>query len=74
MFDTTHWRPKEPLSYAKINADDVYFWASVVQQHFVFMDGSPKQEVAFVPTLLNGAAHKQYLGCEWPNGNKPPLD
>ena len=74
IFSTSQWRPKEPPSYAGNASGDVHLWTTLAQQHFVFMNGTPKQKVAFAVTLLRGAAHELYLGYERRNGNKPPLN
>ena len=55
-------------------SDDVYLWTSLVRQYLVFMNGTVRQEVAFIATLLRGAAYKWYRGYEQRNGNKPPQD
>ena len=52
IFATAQWRPKEPLAYTGAATDDVYLWTSLVRQYFVFLRGSPQQEVAFAATLL----------------------
>ena len=74
IFATAKWRPKEPPAYTGAASDDVYLWTSLVRQYFVFMRGSPQQEVAFAATLLRGTAHEWYLGYEKRIGNQPPRD
>ena len=64
VFATAQWRPKEPPIYTGSATDDVYLWTSLVRQYFVFMHGTPQQEVAFAATLLRGAAHEWYLSYE----------
>ena len=64
IFATGQWRPKEPPAYTSAASYDVYIWASLVRQYFVFMQGSPQQEVVFAATLLRSTAHEWYLGYE----------
>ena len=72
IFATAQWRPKEPPVYKGDVSDDVYLWTSLVRQYFVFMQGTPAQEVAFAATLLRGAAHEWYQNYEKRNGNRSP--
>ena len=74
VFTTAQWRPKEPPSFTGNASDDVYLWTSLVEQYFVFMNGTARQEVAFAATLLRGAAHEWYRGYRQRNDNQPPRD
>ena len=74
VFVIAQWRPKEPPMFTGVATDDVYIWTSLTKQYFVFMCGNAHQEVAFVATLLLGAAHEWYMGYERHNGNRPPQD
>ena len=72
VFATAQRRPKEPPAFKGNANDDVYLWTSLVRQYFVFMNSTARQEVAFIATLLRGAAHEWYMGYEQRNGNQPP--
>ena len=51
------WRPKEPPVFCGKSTEDAHTWVSVVSNYFVFMNGTPHQEVAYAITLLREAAH-----------------
>ena len=45
---------------------DAHTWVSVVNNYFVFMNGTPHQEVAYAIMLLREATHdwwQSYLSC-----------
>ena len=51
------WQPKEPpVLYGK-STKDAHMWSSLVSNYFVFMNGTPHQEVAYAITLLCEATH-----------------
>ena len=50
------WRPKEPPVFCGKSTEDAHTWVSVVSNDFIFMNGTPHQEVAYAITLLREAA------------------
>ena len=51
------WRPKERPIFSGKPSEDAHTWVSVVTNYYLFMNGTPQQEVAYAATLLRDAAH-----------------
>ena len=49
--------PKEAPVLCGKSTEDAHTWVSVMSNYFVFMNGTPHQEVAYAITLVREAAH-----------------
>ena len=73
-FPNVSWRPKEPQVFSGKNAEDVHSWTEVVSHYFMFMQGTPQQEVAYAATLLRANAHDWFMAYLRKNQGRYPRD
>ena len=73
-FPNVTWRPKEPQVFSGKNAEDVHSWTEVVSHYFMFMQGTPQQEVAYAATLLRANAHDWFMAYLRKNQGRYPRD
>ena len=73
-FPNVSWRPKEPQVFSGKNNEDVHSWTEVVSHYFMFMQGTPQQEVAYAATLLRANAHDWFMAYLRKNQGRYPRD
>ena len=73
-FPNVSWRPKEPQVFSGKNSEDVHSWTEVVSHYFMFMQGTPQQEVAYAATLLRANAHDWFMAYLRKNQGRYPRD
>ena len=73
FFPNVSWKPKEPQVFSGKNTEDVYSWTEVVLHYFMFMQGTPQQEVAYAATLLRANAHDRFMVYLHKNQGRYPV-
>lgn len=73
-FCSSSMAAKYSPTYTNTINNDIYLSTFWVKLPFVFIQGTARQDVTFVATLLWGTGHEWYLVCGWINGNQPPRD
>ena len=73
-FPSVSWRPKEPQVFSGKETEDVHSWTEVVSHYFMFMQGTPQQEVAYAATLLRANAHDWFMAYLRKNQGRYPHD
>ena len=73
-FPNVSWRPKEPQVFNGKNNEDVHSWTEVVSHYFMFMQGTPQQEVAYAATFLRANAHDWFMAYLRKNQGRYPHD
>ena len=66
IFTTAQWKPKDPPCFHGKSSEDAHTWVDRVRNYFVFMNGTPRQEVlgefyANDLKVLLGVCFGQYL-------------
>ena len=73
-FPNGSWKPKEPPVFQGKSIEDVHSWTEVVSHYFMFMQGTPQQEVAYAVSLLRGNAHDWFMAYLRQNQGRYPCD
>ena len=74
IFTTAQWKPKDPPCFHGKSSEDAHTWVDLVRNYFVFMNGTPRQEVAYAVNLLRDTALEWWLSYLRRNGGKYPAD